>query len=79
MNALRIASEPLTAQQIAEQVALDCRLKTESLDVAVNAFVAGQCRAGKDAKTQPLRSGKGTRPAGRLATKRFERLFVNKI
>jgi hypothetical protein len=34
MNALRVASEPITAEQIAEQVALDCRLKAESPDVA---------------------------------------------
>jgi hypothetical protein len=34
MNALRIASEPMTAQRIAEQVVLDRRLKTESPDVA---------------------------------------------
>jgi hypothetical protein len=34
MNTLRVAPEPLTAQQIAEQVALDCRLKTETPDVA---------------------------------------------
>jgi hypothetical protein len=34
MNALRGASEPMTAEQIAEQVALDCRLGTESPDVA---------------------------------------------
>jgi hypothetical protein len=34
MNALRVATEPLAAEQIAERVALDCRLKTESPDVA---------------------------------------------
>jgi hypothetical protein len=34
MNALRVASDPMTAQQIAGQVALDCRLKTESPKVA---------------------------------------------
>jgi hypothetical protein len=46
MNASRVAPEPVTGQQIAEQVALDCRLKTEAPDVAatrlerVNAAIA---------------------------------------
>jgi hypothetical protein len=34
MNTLRVATEPMTAEQIAEQVALDCRLGTESPDIA---------------------------------------------
>jgi len=33
-NALRTAARPMTAQEIAEQVALDCRVKTESPNVA---------------------------------------------
>jgi hypothetical protein len=33
-NALRTASGPMRAQQIAEQVALDCRVKTESPAIA---------------------------------------------
>jgi hypothetical protein len=33
-NAVRTASEPMTAEQSSEQVALDCRLKTQSPDAA---------------------------------------------
>ena len=39
LNTLRQVAEPMTAEQLAEQVALDCRVKTEAPGVAATLLV----------------------------------------
>jgi hypothetical protein len=59
----RVAAEPSTAEQIAEQVALDCRSGTESPDVAAmlwarvkQAMVKMKKRGLASAEDKPTRS-----------------------
>jgi hypothetical protein len=58
MNTLRVAREPMTVRQIAEQVALDCRLKTEVPDVAATLLLRVNAALAK-MRARGLASGAG--------------------
>src|SRR6202041_1144466 len=47
LNALRDASEPMTVDQVAERVALDCRIATEAPDVAATLLWRGKGGGGR--------------------------------
>ena len=47
LNALRDAPEPMTTAELAERVALDCRIATEAPDVAATLLARVQGRAGE--------------------------------
>ena len=61
LNALRDAPEPMTTGQVAERVALDCRIATEAPDVAATLLVRIRAALAKLGKRRVV-NGEG-RPA----------------